>query len=146
MKLGNRIDNRLGEFHVDIENLIDHFFGPTNEGEAANNWRPAASLSESENAYSLIMELAGVASEDVSIEMQDGKLEVSGEKKVDFEVEGEQLLKSERPSGRFRRTFDFATQVDPDGIEAEFNNGMLKIKLPKSQKVLPRKIQIKNAL
>ena len=145
MKLGNRIDNRLGEFHVDIENLIDHFFGPTNEGEAANTWRPTASLSESDKAYSLVMELAGVSSADVSIEMQDGKLEVSGEKKVDVEVEGEKLLKSERPAGKFRRAFDFATQIDPDGIEAEFKNGLLTINLPKSEKVLPRKIQIKNA-
>ena len=145
MKLGNRIDNRLGEFHVDIENLIDHFFGPSKEGEGASDWRPRASLSESEKAFSLIMELAGITPEDVTIEMQDGKLEVSGEKKVDVEVEGEKLLKSERRSGKFRRAFDFATQIDPDGIEAEFNNGLLTIKLPKSEKVLPRKIQIKTA-
>lgn len=145
MKLENRVDSRLGEFHVDIENLIDHFFGPTKEAEPASTWRPAASLSESDQGYSLIMELAGFAPDDVTIEMQDGKLEVSGEKKVDVEVEGEKLLKSERPVGKFRRLFDFATQIDPDRIEAEFKNGLLTVKLPKSEKVLPRKIQIKNA-
>lgn len=145
MKLGNRIDNHLGEFHVDIENLIDHFFGPNKEAETESNWRPRASLAESDKEYSLVLELAGVSAQDVTIEMQDGKLEVSGEKVVASDVEGERILKSERLTGKFHRAFDFATQIDPDGIVADFKNGLLTIKLPKSEKVLPRKIEIKTA-
>ena len=140
MKL-NQINNRLGDFHIDIENLVDHFFG----GATSGAWCPRASLSETENAYSLVLEMAGVAAEDVTIEMQDGKLEVSGEKKLEPEVEGVKLIRSERMTGEFRRAFDFDTQVDADQIKADFRNGLLTITLPKSAKVLPRKIEIRTA-
>ena len=141
MKLGNRIDR---DFHFDFENLIDHILGgATKEAESFfGSWCPRVSLFEREKDYSLVMELAGVSPEDVSIEMQDGKLEVAGHKKLEPETEGVTIHKSERSSGKFRRTFDFAAQVDADRIVAEFKNGLLTITLPKSETILPRKIQI----
>jgi HSP20 family protein len=136
--------NRLGDFQVDIENLFDHFFG---NQQCASPFKvvPPANVVESETGYSLVMELPGVAADDVSIEMKENRLEISGQKKVAEAAEGERLAKSERRGGEFLRKFEFASQVDADAITAEFKDGLLSIDLPKSDKVLPRKINIKTS-
>lgn len=138
--------NRLGDFQVDIENLFDHFFG--NQQTAATSQLkliPPANVTESETGYRLVMELPGVSADDVSIEMKENRLVISGTKIVAQAGEGERLAKSERRCGEFSRKFEFASLVDADAISAEFKDGLLSIDLPKSEKVLARKIQIKTS-
>ncbi len=136
--------NRLGDFQVDIENLFDHFFG--NAGPVANtDWTPATNITESETGYAVVMELPGVSADDVSIEIKDNILDVHGTKTVAEPAEGQRRARSERRSGNFGRKFEFSTSVDADGISAEFRHGLLTIQLPKSEKVLPRKINIKSS-
>ncbi len=136
--------NRLGDFQVDIENLFDHFFG--NQQPASSlKLVPPANVNESETGYSLVMELPGVSVEDVSIEMKENRLIISGTKTVGEAGEGERVAKSERRGGEFSRKFEFASQVDADAITADFKDGLLTIALPKSDKVLPRKIQIRTS-
>ncbi len=137
--------NRLGEFPVDIENLFDHFFGNQQKSNSSLSLVPPANVIESENAYSLVMELPGVASESVSIEIKDSQLVVSGSKSIAEVGEGERLAKSERRGGDFRRKFEFASQIDADAITADFKDGLLTVTLPKSEKARPRKIQIRTA-
>jgi len=136
--------NRLGDFQVDIENLFDHFFG-NQQPSPSLKLIPPANVTESETGYSLVMELPGVSSESVSIEMKENRLEISGNKTVAEPAEGERLAKSELRGGEFRRKFDFASQIDADAITADFKDGLLIIDLPKSEKVLPRKIQIRTS-
>ena len=138
--------NRLGDFQVDIENLFDHFFG-NQQTQSASPFKlvPPANVTEFETGYSLVMELPGVSADDVSIEMKENQLVVSGSKTVAEAGEGERLARSERRGGEFVRKFEFPSQVDADAISAEFKDGLLSIKLPKSEKVLPRKIQIKTS-
>lgn len=69
--------------------------------------------------------------------------EISGEKKIPEPAEGSKLLKSDRQSGTFSRTYKFSTQLDADKISASFKNGMLLVELPKSDQVRPRKIEVK---
>ncbi len=144
MKASKHTNTRMGDLHLDLENLMDHFFGNSTVVRKTD-WVPRTDITESELGYSLIMELPGVAAADVNVETQDGRLEISGERRIDELPEGTQRLKSERRAGAFRRVFEFSTQVDPSRIEAEFKNGLLIIDLPKSEKVLPKKIQIKVA-
>ena len=136
--------NRLGDFQVDIENLFDHFFG-NQQSASPFNLVPPANVIESETGYSLVMELPGISAENVSIEMKENRLEVKGEKHIAEVGEGERLAKSERRGGEFVRKFEFASQIDADAISAEFKDGLLTISLPKSDKVLPRKIEIKTS-
>lgn len=139
--------NRLGDFQVDIENLFDHFLGKQSGQPGASPFKqvPPADVVESETGYSLVMELPGVSAEDVSIEMKENRLEIRGNKVVAGVGETERLVKSERRGGEFVRRFEFSSQVDADAISAEFKDGLLTINLPKSEKVLPRKIQIKTS-
>lgn len=136
--------NRLGDFQVDFENLFDHILGnqPTS---SALKLVPPANVVESETGYTLVMELAGVPSEDVSIEMKENLLEISGEKKVADVEEGQRMAKSERRGGAFTRKFEFGVQVDAEAITAQFKDGLLTISLPKSEKAQARKIQIQTS-
>lgn len=136
--------NRLGDFPVDIENLFDNIFGSARPA-SRTGWTPATNVTESETGYTVIMELPGVSAENVSIEIKNNTLDVHGEKTVAEPAEGERAARSERRSGDFSRKFEFSTLVDADNISAEFKHGLLKIMLPKSEKVLPRKINIKSS-
>ncbi len=150
----NRVHTPFGDFQVDVENLVEQFFGDRRKpgtqtaGRACratskSEWSPCVSLSESELEYRMVVELAGVSADDVSIEMQDDNLIVSGEKKVDELAEGFTSLRDERRNGKFYKSFEFSKQINPDEIQAEFKNGLLNVVLPKSEEVLPRKIEIK---
>ncbi len=137
--------NRFSEFPIDIENLFDHFFGNTNPTPPTSGWKPVTDVTENETGYHVVMELPGVIADDVTIEMKDKQLVIQGTKTVAQPTDGERRARSERRSGDFRRSFEFASLVDADAISAEFKSGLLSIELPKSEKVLPRKIQIKTA-
>ena len=156
MKLKNdrRFATPFGDFQVDVENLVDHLFGDRAEkcsstcqtrDSANSGFSPAVSITESDQGYQLEMELPGVSHEDVEIEMIDSILSVAGEKKIDEPAEGVKKVRNERRAGTFSRKFEFSTSVDSDGIEASFDSGLLVVSVPKSEKVLPRKIEIKKS-
>ncbi len=151
MKLNqkNRVSTPFGDFHIDVENLVDHFLHDGKKSESSQTpsctvaaWTPRVSVVESETGYEMVVELPGLDPADVSVEMQEGRLEISGEKKIAELADGIQTIRDERQQGTFNRIFEFSKQIEPDGIKAEFKNGLLKIDLPKSAKALPRKIDI----
>lgn len=141
----NRVTTPFGDFQIDVDNLFDHVFGREAKCNSANRptWSPRVHVAESETEYQMQIELPGVNSEDVSLEMKDNHLIVAGTKQRDELAEGVKRIRDERLAGEFERTFEFSQQVDSDRIEAEFSNGILAITLPKSESVLPRKIEIK---
>ena len=151
MKLNqkNRVSTPFGDFQIDVENLVDHFFRDGNKERSSESqecsqsaWTPRVSVVESETAYQMVVELPGIDPADVSVEMQEGRLEISGEKKIAELAEGGNYVRDERLKGEFKRVFEFSKLIEPDEIKAEFKNGLLHIDLPKSAKVLPRKIDI----
>ena len=141
----NRVTTPFGDFQIDVDNLFDHVFGREAKPGSANRqtWSPRVHVTESETEYQMQIELPGVNAGDVSLEMKDNHLIVAGSKQLDELADGIKRLRDERLSGEFERVFEFSQQVDSDRIEAEFKNGILAITLPKSETVLPRKIEIK---
>ena len=127
----------------DFEKVIENVFGDLKQSDT--DWAPRANVLETEGNYSVELELPGINPEDVAVELTDGVLEVSGTKSVTADVDGIQVLKSERRHGSFRRTFKFSIPLNADGIAAEFKHGILTVVLPKAETVLPKKIQIKVA-
>ena len=142
MRIRNLMDNRSGEFAVGIENLIDHFFCDESPAAQPARWVPRTNIGESATEYVLTVELPGVETEDVSVEMHEGALTIAGEKKLPETVEGFEVVKAERRSGEFTRSFSFPVSIDADDINADFKNGLLVVSIPKSAKDMPRKIEI----
>jgi HSP20 family protein len=98
-------------------------------------------VTEVDGEYIVTIEAPGVAKDDISIEFEDGVLTISGEKKVTSENEGEKSYRIERRYGAFTRSVRFA-DVEGDNIGASYDNGVLRVTVPKSEKAQPRKIAV----
>lgn len=112
----------------------------TEEGERM--FFPVFDLCEDEDAYLLVFELPGVTKKDIKITFEKGVLTLSGKREMK-KMDGVNWLRVERRFGSFFRTFQMPTDVDFDKVEAFFDNGLLRIKLPKIPAAKPRPIEIK---
>ena len=122
----------------EIDRLFDDTF--TRDGF---NWSPAVDIKETEGEISVELELPGIKPEDVEITAENGVLTVRGEKKTERK-EGEESRYHviERTYGSFLRTFQLPQGIDEDQIDAEFQNGILLVRIPKAALPQPKRIRI----
>ena len=106
------------------------------------SWRPAVDVQESDEALTLTAELPGLKKEDVNITLESRVLTLSGERRFENEDQRNNYHRIERAYGRFSRSFTLPSNVDGSGIKAQFDNGVLRITLPKAEEARPRKIDI----
>ncbi len=99
------------------------------EGGLPGTWAPAVDVLETEDSYILFAELPGVRRDDIQLQVRDRRLELSGRRQT--LGESRNFLRMERSYGPFRRAFDLASPVDVDGIAAAFEQGVLRVHLPK---------------
>ena len=93
---------------------------------------PLADLRETDRGFELCVDLPGLKPEDISLVVRGGTLVVSGEKATENEGASGTFRFSERRFGRFERTFDLPAGADREGIDASFENGVLRIQIPAS--------------
>ena len=107
------------------------------------DWRPTVDTFEQENAIVVKAELPGVNKEDVSINVHQSVLTLSGERKRDEEVKEEKYYRRERFYGKFQRSFTLPENIDPDKIFASFKDGVLEVRIPRTEKSQAKRIEIK---
>jgi HSP20 family protein len=130
-------------FSRDIDRLFDAFFGGGGNAQAtAARWVPAVDLVEGEDHFLLKADLPGLDEGDVSIEVSDGTLSISGERKVEHESRERGFTRIERAHGSFNRSLTLPDGVDPDAISARFDRGVLEVRIPKPEERKPRRVQI----
>ena len=114
-----------------------------NEADGTPGRTPRADILEGEKEFRVLMDLPGVPHENLDLSIEDQTLWVKAER-IERVPEGFESRRKER-SGHvtFSRTFSLGNAVNVDDISAEFKNGVLTITLPKSEKSLPRRIQVK---
>ncbi len=135
----------LSSLQSDMNRFFDAMFqAPAGGGQAAQlrRWTPAMDLAETEDAFVLRADLPGVSQEDVSIELEDTVLTVSGERKSDHENKGEGYYRVERAFGAFSRSLTLPKGVDAEAIAAQFTDGVLEVRIPKPEQRKPRRIAI----
>jgi HSP20 family protein len=122
----------------EIDRLFEDTF--TRDG---NNWTPAVDIKENDTDIRIDLELPGLKPEDVEITAENGLLSIRGEKRSERK-EGEEgrYHVVERSYGTFMRTFTLPQGVDENQIQAEFNDGVLSIRIPKAALPQPKRIQI----
>lgn len=123
------------------DDLFQTGFGAA--GKEAAPLRPALDVAESEDAITVTIELAGIARDDVSVSIEDGVLTVSGEKKAAAERTQDTFHLVERRFGSFSRTLTLPNTISADEADARFENGVLTIRLPKHERLKPRRLEIK---
>ena len=88
-----------------------------------------------------VVELPGMRKEDIDISLHDGTLTISGERKRES-TGGEKAQRTERYVGTFRRSIALPTRVDADKVTATYQDGILKVTLPKAEEAKPKQIQV----
>jgi HSP20 family protein len=106
---------------------------------------PIVNTREADSAYYIEVELPGIKKENISIDVNDDTLTISGERKTKEHSEDDIFYKVESLYGKFERSFALPEDVDTNKIEASSKNGVLEIKIPKIEKLqkTPKKIEIK---
>ena len=99
-------------------------------------------IAENEEGYQLQVEVPGLSKEDVHLEVLDGALVLSGEKREESESEKENFSHRERRYGSFRREVALPSMADASKIEANMKDGVLTIAIPKKAEAKPRQIEI----
>lgn len=128
-----------------LERGIDTAFGDIlgRETFVRGGVYPLVDLAEYENESVIVSELPGVLKEDLKISVDNGFLTISGERKSVNLPEGSNWLRNEIGAGKFSRSIELPHEVDAGRISAELSNGVLKIVMPKAERIRPREIQIK---
>lgn len=123
----------------ELDRLFDDFFDrPTSD---AGRTAPPTDLWETEEAFVVEMELPGFDREKLDVALDRGTLTVSGVREVDA-AEGQDFHLRERTAGRFRRSFSLPASVRPQDVTARYENGVLRIDLPKAEEARTKKIEV----
>ena len=125
---------------------IDRLFEDTFGRDSRNNWAPPVDVREDNNEIVLEVELPGIKPSDVEVTSENGVLTIRGEKQssVTEKKEGRYHV-TERSYGSFTRSFQLPSGVDERRIEAEFEHGLLQVRVPKAAIAQPRRIEIRNS-
>ena len=132
-----------------FSNRLSRVFGSAwDTPELTSNWLPAVNVEEAADELLLTAELPGMREEDVTVNIENNILTIRGEKREAYTAGGEEgdeehnYHVSERRYGSFHRSFTLPTSVQPDAIEAEFDSGILTVRLPKAPEAKSRTIEI----
>ena len=127
-------------FSREMDRLFDAFFG---SGDAGRRWVPPMDVVEAEDHFVLKADLPGLSEEDVAIEIQDGNLTISGQRKAEHESSEKGWYRIERSFGSFQRSLSLPEGIDDDAVTANFDRGVLEVRIPKPQERKPRRVAIK---
>jgi len=128
----------------DLVNAIINSVSEQTSEQNMVDFRPKVNTRETEDNYHIEVELAGVKKENVDIKVDGNLLTISGERNIRDDVKDEDYHKVESKYGLFSRSFTLPEKVDIGNIQAEFENGMLEVTIPKLKvDTSSRKIEIK---
>jgi len=133
----------LDMFRREVDSLFDQFLGSDGGWSMPLSFQPSLNLAETEQGYEVTAELPGLKPEDFNVELKDGELWISGEKKEEHEEKGKNYHRVESRFGQFRRSIRLPHAVDSEKVDAEYKDGILRIHVPKSESAKPRRIEVK---
>jgi HSP20 family protein len=126
-------------FSTFVNEALRHNTQPQRSQE---DWNPAVDVSEAIDSYTFAVELPGIASEMVAVEVKENILTVKGERKAVALKDGERYLHRERPHGHFARVFRMKKPVNAEGVTASYRDGVLSVVVPFRADAKPRKIHV----
>ena len=116
--------------------------GQNSRSSSSVAWMPLVDIAEDDSEYLITSELPEVKKEDVKVTVENGVLTITGERKFENEEKGKKYHRVERSYGSFTRSFVLPDDGDPAQIAAEFKDGLLKVRLAKSEKAKPKQIEV----
>jgi len=127
-----------------MNRLFEDAFTSRGEGKemVASTWTPSVDIYETEKALVLNAEIPGIEEKDIEIKIENNTLTLKGDRKFEEETKDENYHRIERAYGSFYRSFSLPSYIDQDKIEAEHENGILKITMPKKKGAEHREVKI----
>lgn len=133
----------LESIREEMQDLISRTFGEEGDLWFADRITPSLDLAETDNALEVRMDIPGMEAKDLDIQVNANVLTVSGERKEEHEEKGKTYHRIERRVGTFSRSVTLPSPVKEDAVDAQYKNGILTVKLPKTEEAKSRKITVK---
>ena len=135
-----------------FENRLSRFFGRSpllgngdKELMTVAEWSPAVDIVEDDKEWLIKADLPDVRKEDAKVSVENGMLTITGERRLEKEEKGKKYHRIECAYGNFVRSFTLPEGTDGTKVSADFKDGVLKVHLPKGEKVRPKQIEIRTA-
>ena len=131
-----------------LQHRINHLFnepffrGGDDDELCMGIWHPAVDMFDDDDKIVIKAELPGMDKKDISVDIEDRVLTLSGERNYDNEVKEENYYRRERTTGKFKRAFNLPADVDADQIKADFKDGVLNVEIPKPEARKPKQITV----
>src|SRR5439155_3272133 len=125
-----------------MNRLFRDSYGDHEEALTASGFAPAVDVYEDEHNVTLKIEVPGIDEKDIDIRIENNLLTVHGERKIEKEEKEENYRRVERQYGSFTRTFTLPNTVDTDNVQANYEKGVLKVKLAKKAEAKPKQIKV----
>ena len=126
--------------------MLDRFFNESVNSKNFSGFTPHGDACETEKGFEIELALPGVKKDEISIDFQEGKLTITGERKLENKDDGRRYHMLETQYGSFSRTFYLPDNVNPDKITADLDHGVLLVHVPKDEhKTMKRQINISSA-
>ena len=132
--------NRLFGSFDGMHDLVGRVFSDGNESP---RFLPRMDVVETESHFEVQFDLPGMSADDVDIEVHEGQLTISGSREIERDEEQATYHRLERHQGVFQRVLSLPEDVDSESIAANYHEGVLAVSIPKIEKGLPKKIDIK---
>ncbi len=128
-----------------VNRLFDDMFPEIGQGDDMGlmEWRPMVDTYEKDDAIVVNAELPGVNKEDISVDVKNNILTISGERKHEEDVNEDNYFRKERFYGKFQRSFTLPDNVDSEKVDAAYKDGVLEVTIPKTEQGSTKKIEIK---
>ena len=142
----------LSRWERDMERMMEDFFGRRTRPWWPERWfrtegmeltTPAVDLYEEKDDIVVKAELPGIDKNNIEVNLTDHTLTIKGEKKKEEEVKEENYYRSERSYGSFLRTLELPKDVHADKVKASFKNGILEVRIPKTEEAKAKEIKVK---
>ncbi len=128
----------------ELDRGLNHLMNEVLHSDSGSERVPPLSVYEFEENYVVECDLPGVTLEDITLQIDDGVLNISGSRHSPLANDGTVKV-DERSFNDFSRKLHLSKDINPDGIDAELGNGVLKVTIPKSASVVPRQVNIRRS-
>lgn len=128
----------------EMDRMLEDFVNTNSSAYDEREFAPASEIIEEDNHFMLSIDLPGIKRDDLNIEVSENILTISGERKRENHAGNSKGQHIERSFGTFKRSFILPNTVDGERIEANYQDGVLELYLPKTQAAKPKKIEIQS--
>ncbi len=133
----------LDLFRNEMDDLMSRFWSGKQDGWLSGIFAPSLDLTESDNSFEVRVDIPGMESKDIDVQVHGNLVTISGERKEEKEEKGKTFHRVERRTGKFSRSLTLPCAINEDEVAADYAKGTLTVKLPKCDEAKCKKVAVK---